>query len=279
MNKPTVIFGGAVLTVTAIALFTLNDKPQDIELDNEPRMSVNPERPPSYVPTPTPEKSASTNKQSTNTTPFNREKYEHIAERLDAMQARRPNKSFNPELVEQAVKRETAWQTTDEIPTTLPLSSEQLNDGRQFIKLDALKIETLQPGDTVKIDIAEIGENYQIVVDEIIKHDYASISWYGHIEGQDGQSYPVHFTRGDSLTVGGINTPDGHFVLQGHSQDGWIASSGKLFKVDPDQPDAIYPEDISPNGNEPNAVHDHAHDHSHDHSLNHNPAEPLNSNG
>ncbi|WGO98634.1 hypothetical protein QFX18_00985 [Saccharophagus degradans] len=242
MKKLPIYLGGA-LFVTASLVYIIQLKSGEQQVDvAEPTMSFNPEKPPANVPVNTAPKQKVKNNTVDNN--FNREKYAHIAERLDAMITRRPNKSFNPELVAAAVKRDTAWQTNEDIPTSLPLDKERLNDGRQFIKLDDLKIETLIPGDTVNIDISEANENYQIIVDRVEKHDYASISWYGHIEGSDGQTYDVHFTRGDSLTVGGINTPEGHFVLQGHDKDGWVASSGKLFKIDPDQPDAIYPEDI-----------------------------------
>lgn len=245
MKKPILYLGGALFAAASVIYIAQPDGTAQSTDSTEPVMSFNPEKPPADLPLAAPlkAKKVSTDTHAENKH-FNREKYAHIAERLDEMYTRRPNKSFNPELVAAAIKRDTAWQTTEEVPTHLPLNSEQLNDGRQFIKLDDLKIETLMPGDEMNIDISEVGESYQIVVDSVVKHDYASISWYGHIEGSDGQTYDVHFTRGDSLTVGGINTPEGHFVLQGHDKDGWVASSGKLFKIDPDQPDAIYPEDI-----------------------------------
>lgn len=177
-----------------------------------------------------------------------REEYAHIADRLDAMQQRRPDRSFDPAEVEAATQRETAWAPAEETPHNLPLKPEELTDGREFIQLDSLKIETLMPGDSVKVAIQDTGEIYTVKMDRVEKHDYDSISWYGHIDGRDGQTYQVSFTRGESLTVGGLSTPDGHYVLQAHGNNGWLASSALLFKSDPNVPDVVYPEDVIETG-------------------------------
>jgi hypothetical protein len=107
----------------------------------------------------------------------------------------------------------------------------------------------------VKVTIDETGEDYNVTVDRVEKHDYNSISWYGHIEGADGQTYSVSFTRGETLTVGGLDTPEGHYVLQAHGNNGWIASSALLFKIDPNVDDAIYPHDVEQQVN--HSDHDH----------------------
>ena len=67
------------------------------------------------------------------------------------------------------------------------------------------------------------------------QQDESRITWKWHIEGYDGEKYHVSFTKGETLTVGGIDTPDGHYVVQAHGNKGWVASSGLLFKehVDP----------------------------------------------
>lgn len=176
-------------------------------------------------------------------------------ERLAAMQQRRPNQQFDPAAVEAAMQRQTAWAPAEEVPEDLPLQPEEFTDGRQFIELDSLKIETLMPGDAVKVTIDETGEDYNVTVDRVEKHDYNSISWYGHIEGADGQIYSVSFTRGETLTVGGLDTPEGHYVLQAHGNNGWIASSALLFKIDPNVDDAIYPHDVEQQVN--HSDHDH----------------------
>jgi hypothetical protein len=183
-------------------------------------------------------------------------------ERLDVMQQRRPERNFDLTEVAAALKRETAWSPAEEVPDNLPLEPEELTDGRQFIQLDSLKIETLAPGDEVKVFIEETGQEYQVTMDSVEKHDYDSISWHGHIDGSDGQTYSVSFTRGKELTVGGLDTPDGHYVLQAHGDNGWLASSDLLFKVaDPSASDAIDPRDhgYSGDGSDSHQHDDHVH--------------------
>lgn len=170
-----------------------------------------------------------------------------LQERIAAMQQRRPNLQFSKSDVAAAVSRTTSWAPTEEIPRELPLQPEEFTDGRQFIELDSLKIETLMPGDQINVQVDNNAKDYQVTIDRIEKHDYNSISWHGHIQGDDGQKYSVSFTRGEQLTVGGLDTPDGHYVLQGHGDKGWVASSQLLFKADTSISDAIHPADVDPN--------------------------------
>jgi hypothetical protein len=166
--------------------------------------------------------------------------------RIATMQQRRPNQEFSPSEVAAAVNRTNSWAPTDNIPRELPLEQEEFSDGRQFIELDSLKIETLVPGDQVNVRVDQNGKDYKVIIDRVEKHDYNSISWYGHIQGDDGQKYSVSFTRGEQLTVGGVDTPDGHYVLQAHGNKGWVASSQLLFKADTSVSDAIHPADVDP---------------------------------
>lgn len=167
--------------------------------------------------------------------------------RIEAIKNRRPLLHYSPEEVAAATARTSSWNPAEKTPADLPLKQEELTDGRQFIQLDTLKIETLMPGDAINVRVAENARDYQVVIDRVEKHDYNSISWYGHIQGEDGQQYSVSFTRGETLTVGGLDTPDGHYVLQAHGNNGWIASSQLLFKADPKVSDAIHPADVDPN--------------------------------
>lgn len=166
-----------------------------------------------------------------------------IEERIEAMQKRRPDQTYDPVVIVEAVKRDAAWGPTNTIPKHLPLRPDEFTDGRQFIQFDSLKMETLMVGDSIKLNINEVGKNYEIVIDSVEKNDYDSVSWFGHLEGEDGQTYSVSFTRGKELTVSGIDTPEGHYVLQAHGNDGWIASSKLLFKVDSSSTDAVNPLD------------------------------------
>jgi hypothetical protein len=169
--------------------------------------------------------------------------YRYIKDRIEAMQQRRPNMKFEPAEVAAAIERDTAWKPLKDLPKELPLKPEEFTDGREFISLDSLKIETLMPGDKMRVPIKAIGREYEVIIDNIEKHDYNSISWNGHIEGGDGRNYNATFTRGESLTVGGMDTPDGQYELQAHGNNGWIASANVLFKnhVDPIDPNTVEP--------------------------------------
>ncbi|RYZ89548.1 MAG: hypothetical protein EOO68_25330, partial [Moraxellaceae bacterium] len=165
----------------------------------------------------------------------NSENYNYIQERLDVMQERRPNATYDPKEVAAAVARTDAWTSRKDTPKNLPLDKEELEDGREFINFDSLKVETLVPGETLKLAIKETGQQYDVNIDDVEVIDETRTMWRGHIEGTDGQNYQVSLTRGETLTVGGIDTPDGHYVVQANGNDGWVASSRLLFKnhVDP----------------------------------------------
>lgn len=161
---------------------------------------------------------------------FSEENYQYIEDRLNIMRERRPGVSYDPVLVAAAMARQDAWKPSPTVPSDLPLSQEDLNDGREFINFDSLKIETLVPGDTVKLAIEDTDQEYDVIIDKVEQQDETRITWTGHIDGHDGQPYHVSITKGELLSVGGIDTPDGHYVLQAHGDKGWVASSGLLFK-------------------------------------------------
>ena len=193
------------------------------------------------------------NNETTSSSPISAE----LQLRIDAINNRRPNHSYSATDIAAAVTRKTSWSPAEATPTNLPLTPEELQDGRQFIQLDSLKMETLMPGDAINVRVAENAQDYEVTIEKVEKHDYNSISWYGYIQGDDGQKYSVSFTRGETLTIGGLDTPDGHYVLQAHGNDGWIASSQLLFKVDPQVQDAIHPADVDPNYAHTRELHTH----------------------
>lgn len=166
---------------------------------------------------------------------YSAEDYQYVQDRLDIMRARRPDVTYNADDVAAALARQDAWSPSPVTPTDLPLQPEELTDGREFIDFDSLKLETLVPGDSVKLAIGDTGQQYDVNIDDVQQQDESRITWKGHIEGYDGEKYHVSFTKGETLTVGGIDTPDGHYVVQAHGNKGWVASSGLLFKehVDP----------------------------------------------
>jgi hypothetical protein len=182
--------------------------------------------------------------------------YPRLQERLNVMHERRPEQKFDPTEVHQAMQRKNAWAARADVPTDLPLEEKALHDGRQFIHFDSLKLETLVPGEEVLVPIAETQREYAVKIESVVDNGFGALTWNGHIDTGDGTPYSVSFTRGPELTVGGIETPEGHYVVQAHGQTGWIASASLLFKVpNPDVSDAIIPPAEVP----PEETHHHEH--------------------
>jgi hypothetical protein len=156
--------------------------------------------------------------------PVNGAQLEH---RLTQMQARRKDRVFDIEQVAAAVTRENAWQIVHEAPASLPLKPKALADGRQFIRIDEIKLETLMPGDDITVVVSERDPAYRVRIDSVHIHDGERISWNGHLLDQS-ERYSVTFTRGKYLTAGGVNTPRGHYSLQSHGEHGWVAARNTL---------------------------------------------------
>lgn len=238
-QKHLILAACAALLSLGVYVFTSSDSPQTTATHNTDTHSVKNTQ--AVVDT-TPMASPTNTKKSAATVHSATSKHlNNVEERIASMHERRPDQTFDPTAVAEAIARDAAWQPTKNIPKQLPLRPDEFTDGRQFIQFDSLKLETLMPGDGIKLNIDEVGKNYDIAIDSVEKNDYNSVTWFGHINGDDGQTYSVSFTRGKELTVSGIDTPEGHYVLQAHGNDGWIASSKLLFKVDSHTTDAVYP--------------------------------------
>ena len=166
------------------------------------------------------------------------ENFNDVKNRIDIMHERRPNDVYDSKEVAAAVTRTDAWSPLKETPKDMPLSKEELTDGREFIKFDTLKLETLVAGDNLRLAIKETGQQYDVNIDDVESTGDNRITWRGHFEGVDGHNYEVSLTRGPVITVGGIDTPNGQYIVQAYGNKGWVASSALLFKfrVDPVNP-------------------------------------------
>ncbi|PAU65649.1 hypothetical protein BZL41_05610 [Pseudomonas sp. PIC25] len=155
--------------------------------------------------------------------------YATFGDRLQEVLARRDGQAVDPKKLWTALQEKAAWKPLEGSPDQLPLTAEQRSDGREFISIDPLKIESLVPGDHLEVPIAQANQTYDVVIDHVRSTDGQSMTWSGHIEelSQDNQ---VTITRGNGLIVGGITTPQGLYALQAHGNQGWIATSATLFK-------------------------------------------------
>lgn len=155
--------------------------------------------------------------------------YPTLDMRLMEMNARRDGRPFDPGAVVSAVSRDSAWEVDDSIADALPLADEDRTDGREFIRFDPLKVESLVAGDEMAVEIAQVNGSYRMTVDRVQANEDGTVTWYGHLADFDTDNQ-VSLTRGDSLTYGGIHTPEGHFVIEARDDKGWIVSGATLFK-------------------------------------------------
>jgi len=169
------------------------------------------------------------------------EEYPTLLSRLSALDARRPNTHYSAEDVLSAMEKATAWEGSHQPgPNLNGLTQEELNDGRQFVDFDPLKIETLMVGDHMDVAIDSIGEVFNIQIDNIRIYEDGNVQWKGTITNTGGGK--VAITQSEKITIATVVLEQDDFTLEAHGTDGWIVDSGTLFKVDPDHVDAIYPE-------------------------------------
>lgn len=155
--------------------------------------------------------------------------YPTLTMRLAEMRARRGGQDFEPGAVVAAVGKDTAWEVDDSIADDLPLTAEDRTDGREFIRFDPLKVESLVAGDQMEVQIAQASASYQMTVDRVQANEDGTVTWHGHLTDFNADNQ-VTFTRADTLTYGGIHTPQGHFVIEARDDKGWIVSGATLFK-------------------------------------------------
>ena len=170
--------------------------------------------------------------------------YPTLALRLSEMNARRHGREeFSPEEVMNALEQEEPWAgRSGPGPNLSRLSEVELNDGREFIDFNPTKIESLMPGDKIKLAINEIDQVFDIEVSKVKIFDDGNITWRGIIQGENGGD--VSITQSSEVTVGSVVLPNTDYTIASHGTDGWIADSGILFKVDdPNIPDYVLVDD------------------------------------
>src|SRR5690606_11412827 len=148
--------------------------------------------------------------------------YPTFASRFDEIRARRDGLHLDPEALLAAMHQPTAWTVDESQAEGLPLTDEERHDGREFIRFSPLKVETLVPGDVMEIPIWQANANYRMQVDRVEAHGDGNVTWYGHLKEFERDNQ-VTITRGESLTYGGITTPDALYVLEARGEKGWIA--------------------------------------------------------
>lgn len=150
--------------------------------------------------------------------------------------------TLTPNVLIQNMSYSSAWQTVEEPSSDLPLTLEERYDGREFIRFNPLKIESLVPGDTLSIPVFQDNREYTMKVTSVEVYDDGNVTWYGLLEDFENLNQ-ISITRAETLTMGEITTPNGHYTLEVRGSNGWIVNSGTLFKFQSDHEDIVFPKD------------------------------------
>lgn len=156
--------------------------------------------------------------------------YETFKDRFSEIRARRNGQEIDAVQLWQASQQPAAWQPLATPPDSLNLSQEEKNDGRSFITFSPLKLESLVAGDTLEIEMGHSNQSFTAKIEAARSEDNGkNVTWTGTSLDAD---FPgrLTITKGDTLIVGGISTPDGHYELQVHGDKGWIVNSATIFK-------------------------------------------------
>lgn len=153
-----------------------------------------------------------------------------------------PYREFSSAEVLDLLAQANAWESSPDIPESLPITDEQRNDGRAFIELNPERFQVLLPGDTLELPLEKLGMHLQMQVDSREQLANGGFTLHGHLVGSD-EIMRVTITQGPGLSLAGIDTPQGHIVMQANDTHGWIASSETLFKQDPHTTDVLLPTD------------------------------------
>lgn len=96
------------------------------------------------------------------------------------------------------------------------------------------------PGDSLELPIEQLGLNLEMQVERREELPSGGFVLHGRVLGTD-ELMRVTITQTPGLSLAGIETPQGHYVLQANDGHGWIASSDTLFKQDEHQHDMVIP--------------------------------------
>ncbi len=160
------------------------------------------------------------------------EQYPDLETRQDALRQHHPNLQIDADNLVDLLSESSAWRNLSQVPEHLPLTTEEKNDGREFIEINTKRWAVLLPGDEIELPVNRTGLRYTVIIDGIEKQLGNTTTWHGHLKNIDGPML-VSLTQGEGISLGGFDTPNGHYVIQVNGNQGWVASSATLFKPNP----------------------------------------------
>lgn len=161
--------------------------------------------------------------------------FETFHDRFLDIQARRPGMELDPSELYEAMQQPDTWQASAEDASSYDLSDQEKNDGRVFINLSSMKLETMARGDEMKVKIPNTDIDFTATINDV-RSDNAgsSVTW----EGTSNDPYSnnrITITKGDTLVVGGIFTDNGLYQLEVKDGKGFIVDNATLFRHGQDQ--------------------------------------------
>lgn len=168
--------------------------------------------------------------------------FPNLEQRIAELNQLYPYREFSSTEVLDLLAQANAWESSPDIPASLPITDEQRNDGRAFIELNPERFQVLLPGDMLELPLEKLGMHLQMQVDSREPLANGGFTLHGHLVGS-AELMRVTITQGPGLSLAGIDTPQGHIVMQANDTHGWIASSETLFKQDPHSTDILLPTD------------------------------------
>lgn len=165
-----------------------------------------------------------------------------LEQRITELNQLYPYREFSSDEVLDLLAQSNAWEGSPEVPESLPLTADQRNDGRDFIQINPDRFQVLLPGDTIEMPLEKLGMRLEIKIDSREALPDGGFTLHGHVVGTD-EFMRATITQGPGLSLAGIDTPQGHVVMQANDTHGWVATSETLFKQDPHKTDVLLPTD------------------------------------
>lgn len=169
--------------------------------------------------------------------------YATLEDRMAELGRLRPRSQPSAEEVARLMEEPAAWAKGTFSPSDVdtPDERQRPTSDKQYIAFNARKIETLLPGDKLEIPIEAARATYVMTVESVQNHGNGDITWSGSLDDDSG-TYPVTFTQNEAaLTVGGVSTPAGHFLLEVRNGKGWILTSRVMGDGGSGEPDFATP--------------------------------------
>lgn len=169
--------------------------------------------------------------------------YATLDERMAELGKLRPGMQLSAEEVARLMEEPAAWAKGSFPPSDVDTPDERQRPAsdKQYIAFNANKIETLLPGDKLEIPIEAARATYVMTVESVENHGNGDVTWSGSLDDDSG-TYPVSFTQNQAaLTVGGVSTPSGHFLLEVRNGKGWILTSRVMGDGGTGEPDFVTP--------------------------------------